>query len=819
MHRHSRRRNRKNRYGKILRAKFALPLLAALVAVATALWLAPSTTTPPMAQAQEATASCGSGPLHGRTQKVVDAILGVLSETDCSAVTTADLNGITGTMEIRYKSLNSLLSDDFEGLSSLQQLNLHGNDLTELPRGVFDGLSSLTHLRLWDNDLTTLPDGAFDDLSNLEFIRLNRNQLEWLPPDLFEETPNLTGLHMDANDQLACIHASQFDGLSSLELLELHNTPLGNINPTHFTRWSLNSLTELRFGGTLIADSSLNFADYQAVLPALVEANTRVDSGGFTDPICDTLERLADCGAGNPLHGRTQKVVDALLAALSATDCSAVTTTQLAGITALHLNGLRLRALQDGDFANLTGLINLHIQINQLTTLPSDVFDGLSSLQRIDLFDNELTTLPEDVFDGLSSLQELNMFDNELTTLPSDVFDGLSSLQTLRIYTTPLATLPEDVFDGLSSLETLDLHRNELTTLPEDLFDGLSSLQDLELYDNSLDTLPEDLFDGLSSLQELNLSSNSLDTLPEDLFDGLSSLGQLNLSSNSLDTLPEDLFDGLSSLNALRLPDNSLDTLPEDVFDGLSSMTLLRLDNNSLDTLPPDLFDGLSNLRELYLTDNGALACIHAGQFDGLTNLRELHLAGTKLGNIDPTPYAAQWGLNELEELRFGGTSIGSSSLNFQDYKDVFRDLVESRTYVRDPAELSQAICGFIVVEPDGTYDGTIQVWLNNAHVYPNRARTAGTSGDGHCGSETAEAQHELWTWQSSSDGVTWTDLTSGQQPKPYGTRGAGECSFLYTPQTADNNMYLRAYVKVDTAGVGENNYHSAPFGPLNVRP
>ena len=370
------RKNRKNRAGKNLKARFALPLLAALAAVAAALWLAPSTPpAPPLAQPPEATARYGNGPLDGRTQKVVDVILTALSESDCSAVTATQLAGLT-ILELSDQGLSSLQSDDFAGLTGLEELNLPRNALTELPSGVFDGLSSLIKLRVSQNSLTAVPDGAFDDLTNLEFLKLNLNELVWLPPDAFEGLSNLEELFLNSNASLACIHASQFDGLSSLSKLELHSTQLGNINPTHFTRWSLNSLTELRFGGTPIANANnfqVAFATYQSVLPALVEANFLVENTATsTDPICDTLEQLADCGGGgNPLHGRTQKVVDAILDALSATDCSAVTDTQLAGITALHLNRLRLRALQNGDFANLTGLQNLHIQINQLTTLPS----------------------------------------------------------------------------------------------------------------------------------------------------------------------------------------------------------------------------------------------------------------------------------------------------------------------------------------------------------------------------------------------------------------------------------------------------------------
>ncbi len=784
---------RENRGGITLRAKFALPLLAAVVAAA-ALWLA--SPAPPVAQAQEETADCGVGnPLHGRTQKVVDAILAALPGVDCRIVTAAQLTGITS-LAVTGQSLSSLQSNDFAGLSGLEELNLFSNELTELPSGVFAGLSGLTHLGLENNDLTTLPDGAFADLANLEILRLNNNLLTWLPPDAFAGLSALEELYIKSNPQLSCIHAGQFDGLSGLKLLLMDDTQLGNINPAHFTRWSLNQLEHLRLGETLITDSPLAFATYQAVLPALVEGNTYVqNTGDLTDPICQSVERPADCGDGNPLHGRTQKVVDVIVASISAADdCESVTNEQLVRIGRLRLNYKSLSSLRDGDLAGLAGMNTLDLDNNDLTALPADVFNGLSSLQTLRLQSNSLATLPENVFHGLSSLQTLNLYSNSLAALPEDVFEGLSTLQELRLYSNSLAALPEDVFEGLSKLEHLDLH------------------------DNSLAALPEDVFEGLSKLEQLNLNNNSLATLPEDVFDGLSRLVALHLNDNSLTALPEDVFDGLPRLIGLHLHSNLLAALPEDVFNGPSVLEFLYLNQNSLEWLAPGLFDGLSLLQDLQLNGNSSLACIHPGQFDGLSKLEILHLQGTKLGNIAPAP-ASRWGLNSLEELRFGDTLISNSALSFADYQAVFPALVESRTRVTSTAVLSDPICGSITADADGSYDGTVRVRLEHTRVYPNRAQDTGNDGDGFCGAATGEDRRKLWRWQRSDDGVAWTDLPSARQPKDYGARAEGECSFHYTPHSDDNEKYLRAYVPVDTAGVGENNYHSAAYGPLNLRP
>ena len=313
----------------------------------------------------------------------------------------------------------------------------------------------------------------------------------------------------------------------------------------------------------------------------------------------------------------------------------------------------------------------------------------------------------------------------------------------------------------------------------------------------------------------------NLSSLQGNDFEHLSSLEQLDLFDNDLTELPSGVFDGLSGLTYLHLHGNALTTLSDGVFDETSNLQNITLDNNRLEWLPPEVFDGLSSLEELHLNDNTSLACIHASQFDGLSALRTLDLSDTKLGNIAPTPHATRWELNKLESLSFGDTNITDSAISFQDYKAVFPDLIESGTNVTSNARLSDPICGSIAADAAGGDGGTVRAALEETRVRPNRARVSDASlmGDGVCGSDATATRHVLWTWQRSADGVAWDDMLSDRQPPDYGSQGRmdGECSYLYTPQANDDGMYVRAYVMVETAGVGANNYHSAAYGPLEV--
>ena len=507
----------------------------------------------------------------------------------------------------------------------------------------------------------------------------------------------------------------------------------------------------MRYGYTDKRDGKILRAKF--ALPLLLAAMTAALALWLASPAPPVAQAAAaSCGgSANPLHGRSEEVVDAILGRLSETDCSAVTATQLAGIT---------------------GTLDLSLQ--SINTLRNGDFDDLTSLQTINLRSNSLgSRLHSDLFDGLTSLEELSLQDNLLQAedLPEDLFDGLTSLQTLNLSDNVVASLPADMFDGLTSLESLDLDQNSLTSLPADLFDGLTSLENLDLDDNSLTSLPADLFDGLTKLERLDLRENPLPTLPSDVFDGLSNLENLFLNDNPLVWLPPDLFAGLSSLQQLRLNSNDSDFTPAQ-----------------------------------------SLACIHAGQFDGLGELQQLQLKSHQLGNISPAHFA-RWNLGKLEELQLGGDTPGN--VTFAAYQSELPALVEANFQVASGG-LTDPICGSVGLD-DGT--GVVRVLLEIDSVRPNRARVSDAAllGDGHCGSDATATRHQLWTWERSDDGVTWRDMASGRQPKDYGTRGAGECSFLYTPQTDDNGKYVRAYVPVTTTGLGENDYHSAPLGPLDV--
>ena len=244
----------------------------------------------------------------------------------------------------------------------------------------------------------------------------------------------------------------------------------------------------------------------------------------FTDALGSpeiSIARLADpvVAVGVGICGRTPAVYNAIVTALSVSNCIAVTPDLLRSVTTLTLSNNAVTELDAGDFSGLSGLETLDLSGNDsLSVLLTGIFAGLSSLETLNLSGNEdLRALAENLFDGLDSLQTLNLSGNtSLSSLEENLFDDLSSLQTLDLSgNTGLSSLPGTLFSDLNapgernSLEVLKLNGIGLTAVHEDLLAGLTALRELRLNNNALATIPDNLFRAQTSLTTLDLSGNT----------------------------------------------------------------------------------------------------------------------------------------------------------------------------------------------------------------------------------------------------------------------------------------------------------------------
>ena len=259
-----------------------------------------------------------------RTQQVQDVILDGLSDvSECAAVTVADLESFTASLDLAGENIASLKSGDFAGLSNLLTLGLSRNTFTTLPANVFSGLTSLTSLQVSNGELSSIDARAFSGLTALEVLKLDTNDLDSLPGTVFSGLTTLITLELNGND-LASLPGTVFSGLSALHTLHLQS----------------NDLTALPAGlfSGLSALEILNLSDNDlTALPAQV----------FSGLSALEILNLSD----NDLNSLDAGVFSGL-----------------SNLRSLSLRNNELSALPDGLFSGLSALTGLNLSDN--TTNP-----------------------------------------------------------------------------------------------------------------------------------------------------------------------------------------------------------------------------------------------------------------------------------------------------------------------------------------------------------------------------------------------------------------------------------------------------------------
>jgi hypothetical protein len=144
-------------------------------------------------------------------------------------------------LRLRRKEIKKLPENAFEGLTSLEYLDLSYNLITHLPANVFRPLTSLKSLDLRDNDIRRIPGNVFYGLGSLTEIILNSNEISDISSNAFQGLNSLSALHL-AGNKIEKLSANTFRGITSIDFLALSHNPLKQILPNTFQGLKLGAL-------------------------------------------------------------------------------------------------------------------------------------------------------------------------------------------------------------------------------------------------------------------------------------------------------------------------------------------------------------------------------------------------------------------------------------------------------------------------------------------------------------------------------------------------------------------------------------------------
>ncbi|SPQ93816.1 unnamed protein product (mitochondrion) [Plasmodiophora brassicae] len=273
-------------------------------------------------------------------------------------------------VDLSRNSIESVLGQfTFERFSSLQELNLGGNQISAISRGAFDGLALLRVLNLSGNQLGAIADGTFAGMPSLHALLLGDNQISTIAENAFDGLPSLQQLDLSGN-QLRSVVDVCFAPLVSLQYLYLNGNRISAIGKGAFA--TLSSLQSLIL--------------YDNVISTIAD-------GAFDGLL--SVHRL--CLSGNQISAISKGTFATLLP-----------------LQALGLGGNRISAIGNGAFSDLSFLEWLDLTGNQITAVGEYSFQGLSSLQTLNLSCNRISSIANGAFLGLSSLQKLVLIGNSV---------------------------------------------------------------------------------------------------------------------------------------------------------------------------------------------------------------------------------------------------------------------------------------------------------------------------------------------------------------------------------------------------------------------
>lgn len=293
--------------------------------------------------------------------------------------------------------------------------------------------------QLWDDSL-------HGDISSLEILDLRGNQVEYFPQGFIQKMPVLSRLQMCTNClETLDLTSEQFPG--SLYELDISNNRLNQIvadrgtlitlgNLTYLNL-SLNALEELPLGffsslpSLRSADLSYNIIDICPAEEAETSTDTSSGCADWTNSVSLTQLYLKGCNL--------QRIPSSAFAGLSLThlelsDNPGVIvdeSIQSLSRTLQHL-GLGNTHIQDFDFSHFQNLKYLNISQNSLAHLPPSLLK--LELKVLDLRDNRLSTIPSGHVNALApKLHTVFLTGNPFNCCQTEWFRTFESTKTINI--------------------------------------------------------------------------------------------------------------------------------------------------------------------------------------------------------------------------------------------------------------------------------------------------------------------------------------------------------------------------------------------------
>ncbi|KAK9889908.1 hypothetical protein WA026_008714 [Henosepilachna vigintioctopunctata] len=304
----------------------------------------------------------------------------------------------------------------------------------------------------------------------------------------------------------------------------------------------------------------------------------------------------------------------------------------LPSLSILHLDGNKIKTIQDDTFSALDSLEEVYLGHNQISAISPKLFINNTQLSILDLSNNLLSHFG---LEGTTNLEVLSLAKNQLEEFDAASSKDMSSLMSLDLSHNKITRINQKAFVKMPGLEMVNLSYNELTVLDNDTFAYNSALEKLILDGNNFKTLPifkshTDIF----RIYNFSCKKCGIVSLSSFTFGSMPGLVEISLADNNLRLLDPKAFTLVHSLKILDLSGNKLTKLGSTVFEDNKNLNELNLSGNPLKTLYPEDFIYLKNLRKLDAS-NAGLKSLWADNYGySLTGLEQLTISNNSIEDI-----------------------------------------------------------------------------------------------------------------------------------------------------------------------------------------
>ncbi len=243
---------------------------------------------------------------------------------------------------------------------------------------------------------------------------------------------------------------------------------------------------------------------------------------------------------------------------------------------------------------NLKKLQTLDISNHQLTGALPPSFNNLPELQFLDLSGNQLSGIIAAL--SFPRLKNLKLSDNALSGLSDGLWNCPELLSFLANNNQIKGAIPEG-FSSMFKLEHLDLSGNQIESLPENI-GNLMNLKTIDLSNNKIKIVPYSASDW-TNLTKFTASNNQIESIPEN-FGQFPYLQGIDMSKNRLTFIPEELGN-CAELGGLRFNSNKIEKIPETLVNLRANASIYLQDNEIEGEIPEKLMTLAHEKDERYL--------------------------------------------------------------------------------------------------------------------------------------------------------------------------------------------------------------------------